>query len=167
MLGPSEVAMSQPILSVPEFYAHALAIERDAAARYAEMEQWLRRHGAPDCADLCAILQRAEADHFAQLREVSAGLPIPELPAGTYKWLGATSPEGIPRERFEGAVSVRAILELALQGECEAAKFFDHVARTSPDFNVRMLARDMAGEEAEHARWIGHAIESPEAMLFR
>ena len=54
--------MRKAIKGVEEFYAHAIAIEREAMERYAEFEAWFRDRGEEVLAGLCANLARMEAD---------------------------------------------------------------------------------------------------------
>lgn len=159
--------MAEPIRSVSEFYAHALAIERDASESYLELERVFRARGALALADLAASLASAEGGHLDELRRRSEDFAVPLIPPGSYKWLGGRSPEALPIEVASRAVSARDLLGLALDAERRSAAFFEQVAATTPDDNVRMLARDMAAEELEHVRWVRHAMDTPALRLER
>ena len=151
--------MRCPIATIEEFYAHALAIEREAAERYTEFEAYFADRGEEVLAGLCRNLAVLEGNHFAELQEAARGLTLPEIPAGGYRWLEAGSPEAAAREFFYRASSERALLEIALQAEQKAERFFDWVAHNAPTEAVRGLARAMAAEEAEHVRWVRNALE--------
>jgi rubrerythrin len=159
--------MPAPIESIREFYAHALAIERDAAESYRELERVFRVRGALALADLAASLASAEGGHVDEVARRSEEYAVPMIPAGVYKWLGRGSPEALPIEIACKAVSARELLVMAHAAELRSAAFFEHVAANTPDDTVRMLAGEMAREEHEHARWILHAMEAPALRLER
>ena len=155
----AEPAVPQPIRTLEEFFAHAIAIEREAIARYAEFEPWFAERGEPVLAGLCGAIAREERKHHAALLRASSGLVLPPPEALSPGWLEAGSPEAPARDAFYRVAQPHHLLELALQGECNALAFFDWVACTSPLPDVKALARDMAREEQDHVRWVRDALE--------
>lgn len=151
--------MPRRIQTVEEFYAHALAIELEAAERYAEFETYFRDRGEVVLAGLCANLGRVEGEHFRELVAASRHLRLPAIAPGDYKWLEAGSPEAPAREFFYRIATPRHLLEIALQAEVNAFAFFQHVGLTSDSVEVCALARQMAEEEKQHAVWVRHALE--------
>ena len=151
--------MPRPIQSVEEFHAHALAIEREAAERYREFEEWFRDRSEEVLAGLCASIARAEEEHRDALVESSRGLTLPALAAGDYLWLEAGSPEAAAREVFYRVAEPRHLLEIALDGERKARDYFRWVARTAPDPKVRAAAEEMAREEEQHVLWVRNALD--------
>ena len=66
---------SAGIRSVADFYAHALAIEREAAERYQQLaDQMLTHHNRPS-AEFFDRLARMETDHLAALQKKVAVFP--------------------------------------------------------------------------------------------
>jgi rubrerythrin len=151
--------MRCPIATIEEFYAHALAIEREAAERYEEFEAWFRDRDADVLAGLCHNLAVLERSHLAALIQASRGLTLPAIPAGGYRWLEAGPPEALARELFYRVASERHLMEIALHAEKKAQRFFEWVAQHAPAEPVRSLARELAQEEAEHVRWVSSAID--------
>ena len=149
----------EPIRSVPEFYSHALAIEHEAAERYAEFRDYFDDRGEAVLAGLCGNLSRLEAEHFRELAQASGGLELPPIPAGEFRWLEAGPPEAAAREVFYRIASPRQLLEVALQGEYAALAFFQWAERTSDDDAVRSLAHGLAEEERRHVGWVLQALE--------
>ena len=147
------------IASIEEFYAHALAIEREAAERYREFERWFRERDDEVLAGLCASIGQAEEEHYRALARDSRGLQLPALAEGQHSWLEVGSPEAPVRELFYRVAEPRHLLQIALQGELEAAAFFNWVERTAPDPAVRAAARRMAMEEEQHVAWVGGVLE--------
>lgn len=126
-----------------ELYVHAIATEREAARRYAELaERMARQHDR--AAALFWQLAQAEARRLADLRRESAGLELPDLTAD-HSW------------RMDG----RDPLQIALRAEKAARAFFEQAARTAPDPAVRALALEMVAAECAHAELIGRMAACP------
>ena len=147
------------IRSIEEFYAHALAIEREAAERYREFEAWFDDRGEEVLAGLCGSIGRMEEQHFNSLLQASSHLNLPALAPGEHLWLESGSPEVAARELFYRVAEPRHLLAIALQAERNAVDYFRWVARTSRDGAVRASAREMAQEEERHVDWVTHALQ--------
>ena len=151
--------MRHRIRTVGEFYAHALAIELEAAERYAEFEAYFRDRGEEVLAGLCRNIGRMEGEHFRELAAASRHLQLPAIDTGAYRWLEAGSPEAPAREFFYRVATPRHLLEIALKAEMNAFFFFQHVGLTSDSAEVCALARQMAEEERDHIVWVRNALE--------
>ena len=150
--------MQKSIQTVEEFYAHALAIEREASERYAEFSEWFGTRNA-EVAQLCRRLEALERDHFQELATACSALELPDIAVDEYRWRETHSPEAPGREIAYGVTSPRQLLEIALGAEQSAQAFFIWVARTAPQRAVRELAAVMAAEEGEHVTWVREALE--------
>ena len=142
------------IRSAPELYAHAIAIEREAAGRYAELAERMADLGNPEVAALFRRLGEFEAEHLATLRNRTEGVELPELARAEYRWLDAGPPETAARELIFRLMTPRHALEIALSAEQRAQEFFQHVFTFATDPALRALAQEMAAEEREHVRLI-------------
>jgi rubrerythrin len=151
--------MPQAIRTVEEFLAHALAIEREAAERYREFEAYFRDHNEEVLAGLCGNLAGLEEEHFAKLLSESRDRTLPVIASDQYHWLESGPPEAAAREIFYRIANQRQLLEVALHAERQAKRFFEWVALSTPEAQVRELAREMAHEEAEHVGWVEQALE--------
>jgi rubrerythrin len=116
-----------------ELYVHAIATEREAARRYAELAERMVQHDEPAAA-LFRTLAQAQARHLADLTRESAALALPELTAD-HSW----------------PMDGRDPLDIALRAEKDARAFFEQAVRTAPDPAVRALAQEMAAAEAARA----------------
>jgi rubrerythrin len=154
------------IQSPPELYAHAIAIEREAAARYAEFAERMEDEGREDLARVFGLLARLEAEHLEALERRTAGIALPEIPAGRYAWLDAGAPETQAHEMVLRLMTPRHALAIALAAERRAQGFFEQVSWTSSDPALRALAREMAAEEREHVDLIAKMLhDTPESTL--
>lgn len=151
--------MRKPIQSVEEFYAHALAIEREAAERYTEFESYFGDRGEDALAGLCRNLASLEREHLGQLLAASRHLRLPVIADDRYQWQDTGSPEAASRECFYRVRNPRQLLEVAFQAECAALAFFEWTTQTTRDPAVRSIAREMAAEEQKHVRWVRHAMD--------
>ena len=140
----------RPIRTAPELYAHAMAIEREAAERYSEFALRMEDAGNGAVAELFATLARHETEHLRALERRSAGVPLPAIQTHEYRWLDAGAPETAARELIFRLMTPRDALMIALGAELRAQAFFERVLLTAKDPALRALAREMAAEEAEH-----------------
>jgi rubrerythrin len=150
---------SDPIRSAPELYAHAIAIEREAGERYAELAKHMSDLGSESIAALFAMLGALEAEHLRTLEARTGGVAVPELRLDQYRWLDAGAPETAARELIYRFMTPRVALAIALDAEKRAQAFFEHVYRTADDPALRALAQEMATEEKEHAAMVERLLE--------
>lgn len=141
-----------------ELFVHAIAIEREAAARYAELAATMARLGNHAVAALFGMLAIFEGRHLEELQRRTAGLRLPPLEAD-YSWRGAEAPETVRLDPHAGPITQQKALALALEAEKRARAFFEHAARLCKDAETRQLAHEMALEEAEHVVLIERMIE--------
>ncbi|HET7365490.1 MAG TPA: ferritin family protein [Burkholderiales bacterium] len=154
------------IESPAELYAHAIAIEREAAERYGELAARMDDEGREDLARLFDLLAREEAEHLEALERRTDGLGLPEITDARYKWLDAGAPETAARELVYRLMTPRQALAIALRAEQRAQAFFEYVYWTSADPALRALAKEMAAEEREHVTIVGRMLsDTPESSL--
>jgi rubrerythrin len=150
----------KPIQSAAELYAHAIAIEREAAERYTEFSQRMLDLGNEGVASVFATLSRMETEHLMALERRTEGIALPDLERKDYRWLQTgAAPETAARELVFRLMTPRNALAIALGAEKRAQAFFEQVLLTAPDPALRALAREMAAEEGEHIVMIERLAE--------
>lgn len=144
---------SAPIHSMDELLAVALAMEREAAERYADLAERMRAAGRPELAAVFDHLAREEAGHMEMVVGWSQQVRhhAPEiLPA-----------EAVPQEVFDeeglGLVSPELVdayhsLAIAVRNEERAFAFWSYVAANGETAEIREAAERMAREELNHAK---------------
>src|SRR4051812_39596393 len=142
------------IQSAAELYAHAIAIEREAAERYAELAGRMDDLGNEAVAELFTRLAGLEAEHLDALLRRTEGVTLPKSTAQGYRWLDAGAPETAARELIFRLLSPRGALQIALAAEKRAQAFFERVMMRSSDPALRALAQEMALEEQEHVQLV-------------
>ena len=149
-----------------ELYAHAIAIEREAAERYAALARHMDDLGNEEVADLFRRLAVFEAEHLDTLEARTAGLQVPKIAEGEYAWLDAAAPETVARELVYRLLTPRAALDIALDAERRAQRFFAEVKASAADPALRALAQEMAAEEQGHVAMVEQLIaRTPEACV--
>lgn len=149
-----------------ELYAHAIAIEREAAERYAELAQRMDDLGNADVAALFRTLAVFEAEHLDTLEARTNGVAVPQIAPGEYAWLDAGAPETVARELVYRLLTPRQALEIALEAERRAQRFFDEVKVAAGDPALRALAQEMAAEERGHIAMVEQVmVRTPEARV--
>jgi len=146
------------IRSTGELFAHAIAIEREAAARYAELGERMGDLGNDLVAELFLRLARLEKDHEQELLRRAAGLKLPALPRAEYAWLDDGSPERAPHDLVLNLLTPHSALQIALQAEERAAAFFEAARKQAADPALAAMAAEMAAEEGVHVAWVKSAI---------
>ena len=148
------------INSPNELYAHAIALEREAAERYAEFARRMDDLGNAAAAEVFTTLARLEEEHLQTLLERTQGVAIPEYLNERYAWLDAGAPETTARELVFRLLTAHQALEIALRAERRAQTFFEKVMLTADDPALRALAREMAAEEGEHIGVVERLLEN-------
>ncbi len=132
-------------MDAPTLYAHAIAIEREAVARYSEFAERSDELGNEAAAEVFATLARLETEHLEALLARTRDMRLPGIAAQPLMFRLMT-----PRQA----------LEIALAGELRAAAFFESVILTSSDPLLRALAREMAADEADHVAMLEKLLEA-------
>jgi len=152
------VSGAKPNAATAELYAHALAIEREAAARYAELARSMAEQGNAPTAALFAHLATRETRHAESVAAAAKGLDLPVLKPWEYHWLDGGPPEKVARELVPAPLAPEDALKIALEAEQRAHDFFEQAFAASTDPDVKLLAAAMAQEEARHVEWLELAL---------
>jgi rubrerythrin len=132
--------------NLPELYAYAIAIEREAAERFKELEQFMRDTGVDHIAEEFEKIGREEREQYEALSVGTCGQDLPKMSGWEYAWhyLGPDA------DRKQQPRSTREALTQALCLEHRTQGFYIDVAESSPDESVRAFAAEMAVDEQRH-----------------
>ena len=119
------MTLPRAIETEAEFFAHALAIEDDAAERYRELAEQMELHHNYALVPLFRMMASQEAEHAEQLRLRAIGMTLPRLAAWDHAWLHAESPESAAHDAVHYLMGPRQALAVALEGERRAQAFLD------------------------------------------
>ena len=129
-----------------ELYAHALAVEREATKRFAELERYMREAGMDYIADEFEAIGREEREQYELLAVGTAGRELPTIEPWEYSphFLGPLA-DKVQRPR-----TVRDALNLAIATERRTQIFYVDVAEHTMDDTMCAFAAEMAADESRH-----------------
>jgi rubrerythrin len=145
---------------VEVFYAQAIAIEREATARYREFAHQMTGYGNARTAELFLRLAQFESEHAERLLESTAGMKLPSVEQIRRGLVAGSVSEVATYEFLYRRVLPHHALLMALAGERRAKAYFERIRKTSGDPKVRKLAAALARDEAEHIVWIERVLEA-------
>jgi len=140
--------------TLAEFMTLALAMETEAAERYAEFADAMEMHNNLEVAALFRKLAGIEGKHAAQIMAEMGWREAPAMPPGRATWEGFEAPETTPGDEVHYLMQPYHALKLAEYNEQRAAEFFEHFAEAGLPAEVRAAALEMAADEREHVRLI-------------
>ena len=152
------MTQTSQIRTVEQLYAHAIAIEREAAERYAELGERMSDLGNDLVGELFLRLAQMEKEHERLLERRAEGLKLPGIERTEYAWLGGAGPETAAHDLVFSVLTPHSALELALGAEERAAQFFESARLQIADPSVASLAAEMAVEEGVHIAWVKSAL---------
>lgn len=152
------MADKRAIGSIAELYTHALAVEREAAARYAELAEFMADHDNRPVAELFARLAQIEEEHADAIVARVRGLQLPALRSYEHAWFDAGPPETVAHEFVFRLMTPHDALKVALEAEQRARAYFEEVFASATDPDVKMLAAAMIQEEQQHIDWVERAL---------
>ncbi len=152
---PSEMDIN----SIEEFLAHAHAMEQEAAEQYTDLAEQMDVHNNPEVAELFRKLAELEGKHVEKIDEKAGDREIPRLAPWDYKWENGVAPENPEAIEAHYMMTPHHAITMALQAEEKAEAFFKRVADGTTDDQVREMATTMAGEEAEHIKWLSEWLK--------
>jgi len=136
--------------SLAEFLAHAIALEQEAAERYAELADMMEAHNNLDTASVFRDMARFSSLHLDEIRQRSRALDLPRLRSWEYRW--KTPPEVGDDTGIHYLMTPYHALRYARDNEIRGMEYYREAAAKSSDAEVKRLGTDFASEEAEHVQ---------------
>jgi len=140
--------------TLTELMAVALAMENEAVERYSEFADTMETHNNHEVGAMFRKMAGYEAKHAEQIMQQMGWKQAPEVPRELVRWPGYEGPESVPAEDVHYLMQPWHALELALAAEQRAEAFFGRLVSVATDEAVRVAAREMQAEEAEHVELI-------------
>jgi len=142
---PAEVKVPR---TLSELMAQALAMENEAAQRYAEFADAMETHNNREVAKLFRKMAAIEQKHASQIMTEMGWKGAPPLPK--VAWDDFEAPETAPGDEVHYLMQPYHALEIALANEKRAERFFARLVRVATVMSVRKAARELLAEEREH-----------------
>lgn len=134
--------------SLPEFLAHAIALEHEAAERYLELADMMEAHRNDDVSALFRDMVHYSCLHHDSIVERARDVPLPRLRSWEYRW--TSPPEVGGEEAFDTLLDTYNALRYARENEVRAMEYYSAVGLNSVEAEVKRLAAEFAAEETEH-----------------
>lgn len=134
--------------TLPEFLAHAIALEGEAAERYHELADMMEAHRNDDVSRLFRDMVRFSNLHHDSIALRASGIDLPRLRSWEYRW--SSPPEAGGDEAFDYMLEPYNALRYALANEVRAMEYYSSVGLQTMDPEVKRIAAEFAAEESEH-----------------
>ena len=134
--------------TLPEFLAHAIALEREAADRYLELADMMESYRNDSVSALFRDMVAYSRMHHDSIVERAHGVALPALRPAQYRW--TRSPEAGGEEAFDYRIDAYSALCYARENEVRAMEYYSGVGLGASDPEVKRLATEFAAEETEH-----------------
>jgi rubrerythrin len=134
--------------TLPEFFAHAVALEQEAADRYLELADMMEAHRNDAVAKVFRDMNRFSLLHRDEINGRIGTIELPALKSWQYRW--RTPPEVGGDEAFDYLLEPYHALKYARSNEVRAMEYYRSVAKDANDPDLRRLADEFADEETEH-----------------
>lgn len=142
--------------TLPELYAHAIVLERDATRRFEVFARCMREAGFEHLAEEFDAIGKEEREQYELLATGTKNADLPEIGPWEYAW-HFMGPAG---DVVPAPQSTRDVLGLAISAERRTMNFYADVAENVEDDAVSAFAAEMATDESRH-------IERLERLLAR
>ena len=142
--------------TLPELYAHALVMERDATKRFEIFAHCMRETGADHLAEEFEAIGKEEREQYELLANGTVNANLPQVSSWEYAW-HFMGPAGdvVPAPK-----NVHDVIKLAISAERRTQNFYADVAENVEDDAVSAFAAEMAADETRH-------VERLERLLAR
>jgi rubrerythrin len=144
--------------SVEEFLAYSINLEREAADRFAQLADAMDSCGNKEVGKLFRRLSDYSRMHLSEAKLRGGFRDIPQLKPSEFVWPDMESPETAAIWAADPFIGRDQALEIALDAETAGYDYYARIAQTTPDPEIRAMAREFADEESGHVvelkRWI-------------
>ncbi len=148
--------------TLPELYAHAIVLERDATKRFEVFARCMREAGMDHLAEEFEQIGKEEREQYELLATGTANANLPEVTSWEYAW-HYMGPQG---DVVEAPRSTRDVLKLAISAERRTQNFYADVAENVEDDAVSAFAAEMAADETRHVERLERLLaREPEPAL--
>ena len=138
--------------TLPEFLAHAIAMEQEAADRYLELADMMEAHRNDPVSALFRDMVHYSQLHHDSIVERAQGLTLPKLRSWEFRW--SVPPECGGEEAFFYTLDTYNALRYARENEVRGMEYYTDVGLHSTEPEVKRLAAEFAAEETEHVQAI-------------
>lgn len=149
-----------------ELFAHAIAIEHEAAARYAELGERLQDLGEESVGVLFQALAQEDTELERELKERAARFALPGIPPAEHAWLDSAAPQPAAHELVLRLLTAHGALRIACGAERRALAFFERATKEALDPATACLALMLADDERQHLKRVERLLaHTPDPVI--
>jgi rubrerythrin len=145
------------MLTVEEFLAQSILLEREAAERYGELADSMESSGNREVGKLFRQLSEYSRLHLAEAVARAGYREVPDIRGATI-WSDWENPETAAIWAADPMIGRDQALQIALEAEIAGHDYYKNVLDTTTDPEIKVLAAEFVQEEAEHVaelrKWI-------------
>jgi len=145
-------------MTVEEFLAFSIRLEKEAAERYGELADAMESSGNREVAQLFRQLSDYSRLHLTDAMARGGFREIPDVIEGDFGWTDFENPETAAIWAADPMIGREQALEIALDAETAGYNYYKSVLDTTDDPEVRVFAKEFTEEEREHVaaleKWI-------------
>ncbi len=149
---------SLPMENVEEFLAYAINLEREAADRFGQLADAMLACGNTNVGKLFRRLSDYSRMHLSEALARSGFREIPAMKPHDFEWPDMESPETAAIWAADPFIGRDQALDIALAAETAGYDYYLHIAETTDDPEIRVLAKEFADDESGHVaelkRWM-------------
>jgi rubrerythrin len=146
------------MISVELFLAHSIKLEEEAALRFSQLADAMTTSGNVEVGQLFRCLARYSRMHLDDARERAGFRTLPALTQADYEWPDIESPEAASIWAADPLIGREQALRVAFEAESAGLAYYQHIAESSIDPEVRRFAQEFADEERQHVAELGRWI---------
>ena len=146
-------SVTSPVVSLRDLLSRALAMRREASARYRKLAVEPAVMAVPQVARVFSRLAVIEAEQAARIER-----DLPDLDVGTILAEQVAWAEPVRPAPIGGPMSLETALETARSNERGMRAIFEHMAAGSPNEAVRIRALQFALAETRHLSTIEELV---------
>jgi rubrerythrin len=143
-----EIERSDTGYTLPEFLAHAIALESEAADRYLELADMMETHRSNEVSSLFRDMVRFSLMHRDEIMARVGAVELPKLRSWEFRW--RAPPEVGGEATVDYLLEPFNALQYGRDNEVRGMEYYRTVAEEATDAEVKRLAEEFAKEEAEH-----------------
>lgn len=136
--------------TLPQFLAHAIALEQEAADRYLELADMMEAHNNLEVAAVFRDMSRFSALHRDEVKARIGHMVLPKLRFWEYRW--TTPPEVGGDDAVHYLMTPYHALKYARENEMRGLEYYRSVAEQATDADLRRIAGEFAAEESDHVQ---------------
>ena len=154
------------IKSKADFLANAELLVQESQEWYGQMADCMELHNNLEAAAQFRELEDLEKQQLQWIEQQAAGLTLPEIAPWDFAWDNCSSPDKNGLDDIDYLTTSVSALTAALHSEKHAEKLYRHIAKQTPDPDVKSIANEMAGLQLDQIKLLQQRLEESDEVVY-